>query len=314
MQFSGWFRDPRVYRNPTARSVYRGVRRGFSRAGLDVVVKSFYSPIPDVAALPIDTFTKVSEMPGISWDLDAQLDFVRGTLGEAMMEFDPPAERGDPPRYVPDPAYSPADATVLYAMVRSLRPRRIVELGSGQSTLVMAEAVRANRAEGSEAELTAFDPYPGLASRGLPGLARLERLNAQDVPLETFERLGAGDFLFVDTTHTVKIGSDVNFILLEVLPRLAPGVVVHLHDIFLPYEYPKSWLEDYALYWSEQYLVQAFLAFNTGYEVLASVHALQRERLPAVRPLLPAAAGNWPGAALWLRRRGEAEGRSRADE
>jgi hypothetical protein len=284
--------------------VYRGVRHGFARAGLDVVVKSFYSPIPDLAALPAETFTKVSEMPGIAWDLDAQLEFVRGTLAEAMAEFDPPAERGSPPRYVADPAYSPADATVLYAMVRSLRPRRIVELGSGQSTVVMAEAVRANRAEGTEVELTAFDPFPGLAGPGLPGLARLERLIAQDVPLETFEQLEAGDFLFVDTTHTVKIGSDVNFILLEVLPRLAPGVVVHLHDIFLPYEYPQTWLEDYALYWSEQYLVQAFLAFNFDFEVLAGVHALQRERLPAMRPLLPAAAGEWPGAALWLRRRG----------
>src|SRR3954452_12289297 len=247
VQLGGWFRDPRVYRNTAARSLYRGVRHGFSRAGLDVVLKSFYSPIPDVAALPTETFAKVSEMPGIAWDVDAQLEFVRGTLAEAMAEFDPPTERGDPPRYVPDPAYSPADAAVLYAMVRSLRPRRIVELGSGQSTLVMAEAIRANRAEGHDVELAAFDPYPGLTGAGLPGLSRLERLIAQDVPLETFEELEAGDFLFVDTTHTVKIGSDVNFIVLEVLPRLAPGVVVHLHDIFLPYEYPRSWLEDHGL-------------------------------------------------------------------
>ena len=126
-------------------------------------------------------------------------------------------------------------------------------------------------ADGHPLTLEVFDPFPSVVTPELPGLERLERLSAQQVPLETFDRLGSGDVLFVDTTHTVKVGSDVNHILLEVLPRLAPGVVVHLHDIFLPYEYPKVWLEDYGLYWTEQYLLQAFLAFNSGYEILASV-------------------------------------------
>src|SRR4029079_12969350 len=124
-----------------------------------------------------------------------------------------------------------------------------------------------NAADGSPLTLEVFDPFPGVVSEGLPGLSRLERIGAQQVPLETFESLESGDVLFVDTTHTVKVGSDVNFIVLEVLPRLREGVHVHLHDIFLPYEYPRKWLEDYGLYWTEQYLVHAFLVYNSAFEV-----------------------------------------------
>jgi hypothetical protein len=183
-----------------------------------------------------------------------------------------------------------------------LRPRRVIELGSGHSTLATAQAARENAAEGHPVVLEVFDPFPSVVAPELPGLERLERLGAQQVPLETFDRLGDGDVLFVDTTHTVKVGSDVNHIMLEVLPRLAPGVVVHLHDIFLPYEYPKVWLEDYGLYWTEQYLLQAFLAFNSGYEILASVYALKRERAREMAALLP--PGHWEGrgAAFWMRR------------
>jgi Methyltransferase domain len=127
-------------------------------------------------------------------------------------------------------------------------------------------------------------------------------VRAQDVPASTFASLAARDVLFVDTTHTVKVGSDVNHIVLDVLPRLAPGVVVHFHDIFLPYEYPRRWLEDFGLYWSEQYLLQAFLALNPDFEVLVAVTALLRERGDAFAALLPDGATRGGGAAFWIRR------------
>ncbi len=105
----------------------------------------------------------------------------------------------------------------------------------------------------------------------------MEPLRAQDIPGEVFASLQAGDVLFVDTTHTVKIDSDVNRIVLDVLPALAPGVIVHVHDIFLPYEYPRVFAERSGLHWAEQYLLQAFLAGNRDYEVLAAdIRALPR--------------------------------------
>jgi hypothetical protein len=191
---------------------------------------------------------------------------------------------------------------MLYAMIRTAKPKRIVELGSGHSTLVTARAARRNASEGDAPTLEVFDPFPSVVTDDLPGLTRLERIGAQQVPLEVFETLEAGDVLFVDTTHTVKVGSDVNFIVLEVLPRLREGVYVHLHDIFLPYEYPQQWMEDYGLYWTEQYLVHAFLIYNSGFEILAAMHALQRDRRDAMAELLPPAVADWPGGAFWMRR------------
>jgi predicted O-methyltransferase YrrM len=290
------FRDRRVYESGAATAAYRGLRRGAARIGLDVVARTFYSPVPDLERLAPGTFDRVSELPGLAWDLDAQLAFLRDRVAPAMAGF------AAPPGYDPDSAYNAADAAVLYGMLRGLRPSRVVELGSGQSTLVMALAARENAADGDPLALESFDPYPGVAQPPLAGLAALERVPAQEVPLTVFEALGPGDVLFVDTTHTVKLGSDVNHIVLEVLPRLRPGVIVHLHDIFLPFEYPRVWPERYGLYWSEQYLVQAFLAFSSGYDVLAAVHALQRRRPAEAGELLPAAVGERVGAAFWVRR------------
>jgi methyltransferase family protein len=303
MRLGGLFRERSLHRSRAAVSAYRGLRRATSKAGLQVVAKTFYSPIPDLEKLPAGTFERVSQLPGLTWELDGQVRFVHEQLGSAMRAFQPPlAADGNRWQYVPAESYSLADATLLYAMLRTLRPRRVVELGSGQSTLVSAQAARDNAADGDLLELEVYDPYPSVVTEELPGLARLERLAAQDVPMAAFERLSAGDVLFVDTTHTVKLGGDVNFIVLEVLPRLADGVVVHLHDIFLPYEYPRTWLEDYGLYWTEQYLVQAFLTFNARYEVLVALHALQRDRREQMSAVLTPSALDWPGGAFWIRR------------
>lgn len=304
MRFGGLFRERNFYQSKAAKTAYRGLRRGFAKVGLDVVVKTFYSPIPDLDQLPPGTFQRTSALPGTGWDLDRQLEFVRG-LRRSFEEFRSVTNGGgDPWQYAPNMSYTEADAAMLYAMIRSTRPRRIVELGSGHSTLVTAQAARRNAADGDAPTLEVFDPFPRVVTDDLPGLTRLERIGAQEVPLSTFEALEAGDVLFVDTTHTVKVGSDVNFIVLEVLPRLREGVHVHLHDIFLPYEYPQQWLEDYGLYWTEQYLVHAFLIFNSGFEVLAAMHALQRDRRDAMAELLPPAVADWPGGAFWMRRNG----------
>jgi hypothetical protein len=117
-----------------------------------------------------------------------------------------------------------------------------------------------------------------------------------------FEELGDGDVLFVDTTHTVKIGSEVNVVVLEVLPRLRAGVVVHFHDIFLPFEYPRRWMEDFALYWNEQYLIQAFLAHNESWEVLVAAQALSRMRRQELTDLVGPAAVGYDAASFWMRR------------
>lgn len=305
MEIADFVRRHDLYSDPRVVAAFRALRRGASRIGLQVVPRSFYSPIPDLDALPAGTFERRSELPGVRFDLDAQLAWARERLAAPMAEFDPPTEAtaDAPPAYVRGTATYPLlDATVLYGVMRALRPARVVELGSGASTLVTAQALEANGRDGSPGELEVFDPYPGALDGGLRGVMRLHRRRAQDVEPETFASLRAGDVLFVDTTHTVKLGSDVNFVILEVLPRLAPGVVVHFHDIFLPYEYPRRWLEDFGLYWAEQYLLQAFLSLNADFEVLLAVAALARDRREQLAELLPAGVTTAAGAAFWLRR------------
>jgi Methyltransferase domain len=297
-------RRRRLWSSSGAVRTYRLVRRVAERLGVQIVLKTYYSPIPDLERLPADVWDARDPLRGIEFDLDGQAEFVDRNL-RAQLEG---LSWGDgvAAEHAYDPlndSYPLADARVLYAMICHLRPRQIVELGSGQTTRVIAQACRENAAGGEPARLRAFDPFPTAVDERLPGLDELNRTKAQDVSPEVFCELRAGDVLFVDTTHTVKIGSDVNHIFLRVLPLLAEGVYVHVHDVFLPYEYPRFFLEDYALYWAEQYLVQAFLAFNSHFEVLCGVHALARERgdrLIASGVLEPGATGS----SIWLRRRG----------
>jgi hypothetical protein len=302
---SGNVRVANLHESKAAVAAYRGLRRTMSRLGLHVVVRSYYSPIPEVGQLTVATWEQPSELAGINFDLEDQLVFLEGAPAAPMQEFRPsharPAERQ---RYFLDNgSYGPVDADVLYGIVRATRPAKIVELGSGYTTLVLAEACVRNREEGFPVHYRAFDPFAGVAAPPPPGLDELALVRAQDVPAEVFESLGEGDLLVVDTTHTVKIGGDVNFVVLDILPRLRPGVVVHFHDIFLPWEYPRAWLEDYGLFWSEQYLLQAFLALNRDYEVICALHALSRAYPERLAPLIP----SWdPGAApgaFWIRRR-----------
>jgi predicted O-methyltransferase YrrM len=285
---------------------FRAARAVAERVGVQIVPRNYYSPIPDVRDLPADIWDRRSALRGIRFDLDAQVAWMEENLGAAMREFAPPEQpTGRPGEYaLANGSYGRVGADVLHAVVRGLRPRRIVELGSGHSTLIMAAAAARNAQEGVATELRTFDPYPTVARRGLPGLAALEAVRAQDVPAEVFASLQDGDVLFVDTTHTVKLGSDVNRIVLDVLPALAPGVLVHVHDIFLPYEYPRRWTEESGFYWAEQYLLQAFLADNPRYEVLCAVYALCRDRPDAMARLAPTWRAGATASAFWMRRTG----------
>jgi predicted O-methyltransferase YrrM len=238
-------------------------------------------------------------------DAHAGLRFAEDRLRAALEEFDPPREPPAGGYGLLNPYYGPVDADVLYAMIRAFRPRRVLELGGGYSSLVAAEACARNGREGSEARHTVVDPQPRAElAPAIEATARLERRDAATLPLERFTDLAPGDVLFVDTSHVVERGGEVNRLVLEVLPRLAEGVLVHFHDIFLPYEYPRSFFARGDRY-TEQYLLQAYLTENPGWEVLFAAHLVWRERREALLDLIPATALRTTGpAAFWMRRTG----------
>ena len=285
---------------------YLALHRVAERAGLHLVRASYDSPMPVVRALPAEVFERESPLRAIDWGLDGQVRLLEGELAPYLAEFRPQADPTAPAGAfrLDNHTYDRVDAELLYAILRHLKPRRYVELGSGYSTLVAWNALQANAGEGRPGELSCFDPYPSPHVTARPELAeRVSSVGAQELPERVVGELGRDDVLFVDTSHTVKLGGDVNRIVLDLMPLLAPGVVVHFHDVFLPGDYSRGHLAG-AHYWTEQYLLQAFLMYNDAWEVLASAQALVRAAPDSIARLIPSYRPGVSPGALWLRRRG----------
>jgi hypothetical protein len=190
------------------------------------------------------------------------------------------------------------DAEVLYAVLRHHRPRRIIEVGSGNSTRLMRQAIKDG---GLHTHLTCIDPHPRVEMRQCAD----EFISA---PLEDTEAatalnsLAEADILFIDSSHTVMTGGDVNFLFLEALPRLKPGVLVHIHDIFLPFDYPERWVVEERWGWNEQYLVHAFLAFNNIFEITWASRYMWEYHKEAVLNSMPSCPHDAMPSSLWLTR------------
>ena len=180
--------------------------------------------------------------PGIDWREEAQVELLREELGSQSEFVFPDGPTGDPRDYhTGNDMFSQLDAWVLQAMLRHFRPRRMIEVGCGWSSLVTA---RVNREFlGGSLNFTCVEPYPPeFLNQGIEGISRVIVSRVEELPVDVFQELGDGDVLFIDSSHVVKTGGDVVFLFHEVLPRLASGVVVHIHDVFLPADYPPDWV------------------------------------------------------------------------
>jgi predicted O-methyltransferase YrrM len=281
----------------------------WERNGYNLAEAGFYSPIPTLHELPDDIWDRRTEMPGVDVDEKAQLALLhelREAYGDEWDAF--PEQVDDPGRFqLRNMTFESVDAEIAYGLMRRTGPARVVEIGSGWSTLLALEALERNAGEGRPGTVTACEPYPSGALKLAAEAGRIELVvePVQRVPLDVFAALGDGDVLFIDSSHVCRIGSDVQYEFLEVLPRLAPGVLVHVHDVFLPYEYPRSWVEAEKRFWNEQYVLQAFLAFNRGFEIvwmsgwMNAHHAGDLDA--AIRSFDP--ARHRPGS-VWIRRVG----------
>ena len=274
----------------------------WEQRGFHVTPVHFYQPIPNVSELPAALWQTESEMPGVEMNDALQLQLLEEAFPRFRAEYDQfPRVPTDRPHefYFDNPMFSGTDALALYCMVRHFQPERIIEVGSGFSSLVSAQALAKN----GRGELTCIEPYPSeLLSNGFPGLSRLIPKKVQDVGLELFQELGKDDILFIDSSHVVQIGGDVTFLFLEVLPRLAPGVVVHVHDIFLPLHGRQDWITEQYRFWTEQDLLQAFLAFNSEFEVLFCNNYLFRRHYEKMRATFSKSPW-WGGGSFWMRRK-----------
>jgi Methyltransferase domain len=201
-----------------------------------------------------------------------------------------------------NPSYSWGDGSILYAMLRSHQPRRVIEVGSGWSSACALDT--ADRYFKNECEFTFVDPYPQLLNSLIGKLAknvRVIEMPIQQVSVSAFEALEAEDILFIDSTHVLRTGSDVCFELFEVLPRLASGVLVHFHDMFWPFEYPRLWAVNENRSWNELYAIRAFLTNNDDWRVVFFNDYFAKRERKLIAASYPDFLKN-SGGALWLQR------------
>jgi len=288
------------------------------RLGVHLLPKHFYSPVPDYAWLRAyrEVWTTPSSLLGVDWNLDAQFEWLRETCrnyyGEVEgLEFFDGLTGGEWGL-----GYGAIESQILHCFIRKWKPQRIVEIGSGVSTMCMLHAAEMDRSvSGKMPEITCIEPFPSPALRRTKDIRLIPEI-CQTVPASFFAVLASGDFLFIDSSHAVKLGSDVIRIYLDIIPRLAPGVFIHIHDIYLPYLYPRD-----ALFkpfgWQETALLLALLINNDQLEVLSCLSALHYDRTAqleqilsdyaaadGVRGLAPCAnpTGNFP-SSIWLKTR-----------
>lgn len=257
-----------------ARKIFNPLLRNI---GYTLITDHFYQPIPNRQEI-MSYAGKERPLSSIEWHLDKQTEMVKYLLEKYALEFNN-KEIFSAFGYSEDSSgLISGDAEFLYAMVREKKPSRIIEIGSGGSTKIIAAALKMNFRENSQkSQLISIEPYPQDFLKDFANVSKdflefsLLTQKVEAVDLSVFESLQTNDILFVDSSHVFKSGSDVEFEFLQVYPRLQTGVLVHIHDIFFPYDYPIEWNLRESRYWNEQYFLETFLQFNKKFEILASL-------------------------------------------
>ena len=274
-------------------------RAALRRAGVFPIIDHYYEPLIDTENLRKGN--PVRDLPGIDFALEGQTELLAQFKNLGPLESIPQTQTEPGAFFMDNGAFGAGDAEVWFHVIRHFRPARIIEVGSGHSTQMARLAIKANEAEDPaySCDHLCIEPYemPWLEDLGV----RVLRQRLEDTDPALFDTLGTDDILFIDSSHIIRPQGDVLREYLQIIPRLRPGVLVHVHDIFSPRDYPMEWLE-FPRFWNEQYLLEAFLSHNDAWEVLLSLNLLKHERyeeFKAVAPYLH--EGREPGS-FYMRR------------
>lgn len=268
----------------------------------------FYSPINDPdALLPQQQRLWPGDgvCAGIDFDDESQLAHLAAIkqhmpLYDYADEFDATCE---PPRFSHgNDQFGWFDSRALFGLLLHYRPKNLIEIGGGYSSLLTADVN--HRLLGDSVNFISIEPYPRpFLQKGFAGLTQLITQKVEEVPHAVFDVLGEGDILFIDSSHVSKAGSDVNYLFFDILPRLRKGVLIHVHDIYLPYEYPRHWVIDENRSWNEQYVLRALLMYSTAFKVMFGSHYAFRKFPHKVAEVLNLPDGRaFGGGSLWLRK------------
>lgn len=266
----------------------------------------FYSPFPSIREIrrnEAKIFDDVSEeLPGINLNTQKQLDLLNDFIKyyqELPFKDEPSAGLRF---YYQNGSYGYSDSIFLYSMIRHVKPKRIIEVGSGFSSCVILDTN--DVFFGGTIQTSFIEPFPelllSLIKKEDKERVSLHQSNLQNIPLDSFKSLGENDILFVDSTHVSKINSDVNYLMFKILPSLESGVYVHFHDIFYPFEYPREWVYQ-GKAWNEAYLLRAFLQFNDSFEIIFFNTFLEHFYPDLFKKHMPLCLKNL-GSSLWIRK------------
>jgi hypothetical protein len=272
------------------------------KIGVFPVRDHYYEPLFDAGRLrkPLE---EERALPGIDWNEAEQLALL-GSFAHAQELADVPEHAEGMVFHWGNDAFRSGDAEYLYQFLRARKPAQVIEVGGGYSTLLIEKALARNRAEqpGGKFRHVCIEPYemPWLESSG----AEIIRERVEQAPRALYGALGAGDLLFIDSSHMIRPQGDVLFEILELLPSLAPGVIVHFHDIFSPRDYPRQWLEKEVRFWNEQYLLEAFLSSSRDWKVIGALNLLRHRHYAALEATcLRLTPGREPGS-IYLQKTG----------
>jgi len=262
--------------------------------GYHVTPVHYYQNIPDTRRFAPDFLEKKSSLTGIQMNENEQVNLLAdfsARYRDEYSDFGFTIEDSNNDFYFGNGAFETVDAEILYCMVRKNKPMHIIEIGSGYSTLVTAKAIRKNIEENPDyiCELICIEPYPKEWLRSIAEVTKIIPSFVETLPLETFSILKENDILFIDSSHVVSAFNDVCFEYLTLMPNLNKGVIIHIHDILLPEHYSQDWF-DMKVFWTEQYLLQAFLAFNTSFEVLWAGNLMHLRHPEALTESIPSYA------------------------
>jgi hypothetical protein len=292
---------------------FAGPRRGYlhavrgllDQAGVAVVPYHYYEPVYKAENIFRDP-QEPRSLTGLEWNLDVQMTLLEQfTFGEALRLLDGRSHRGHTFRYQNN-WFGPGDAEALYSMIRHAKPQRIIEIGCGQSTLVAHFAIADAMAEDPQyqCQQICYEPFenPWLDDLGIEVI----RKQIERTELAPFRSLSAGDIVFIDSSHVLRPMGDVEFEFLHILPILPKGVIVHVHDIFSPRDYPAKWLNEDRRFWNEQYLLEAFLSFNKEFEIICSMNDLMNRASAQFKRAFPVLAERGATnivSSFWFRRK-----------
>lgn len=273
----------------------------FMKVGVFPIRDHYYEPMfsPKHLHKPL---SEERNLPAIDWNVSGQLELLNAF--HFQQEFDSISDKFIKKTifYFQNGSFEAGDAEYWYNLIRLKKPKRIIEIGSGHSTKMAQLAIIANQKENNEyqCEQICIEPYemPWLEQIGVKVL----RKKVENMNIDFFRQLEANDILFIDSSHVIRPQGDVLFEYLEILPVLKVGVIVHVHDIFTPRNYPKDWVVDKVRLWNEQYLLEAFLSFNENYSILGALNFLCHNYYDSLKAKCPRLmSDNEPGSFYMIK-------------